>query len=141
VQAGSLRLSESPEVAEEPRLRKLKILVADDNKDAAESMQRILQVEGHEVQVAYDGKTAIEIAHGFRPEIALLDLDMPGIDGYGVAGAFRTSYGRALMLVAITGLGQEADRAKSLEAGFDFHFTKPVQLSELNRLLARAAQD
>ncbi len=115
----------------------LRVLVADDNRDAADSLQRILAHYGHTVKVAYDGFAAIELARGFGADVALLDIDMPGKTGYEVARALREA-GRAT-LVAVTGWGQEGDRRRAMEAGFDHHLTKPVDPGVLNALLAEIA--
>jgi len=113
----------------------LRVLVADDNRDAADSLQRVLALYGHEVRVAYDGAGALRMGREFRPRVAVLDIGMPGTDGYEVARAFRRTLGSEVKLVALTGWGQEADRRRALEAGFDHHLTKPVDPSALNDLL------
>ena len=123
----------------EARAPALRVLVADDNRDAADSMQRILALFGHEVQVAYDGSTALRLSEQFRPRVVLLDIGMPGTNGYEVARALRRSHGPRVTLVAVTGWGQEADRRRSSEAGFDHHLTKPVDPNTLNHLLAQVA--
>jgi CheY-like chemotaxis protein len=123
----------------EPQSPGLRVLVADDNRDAADSMQRILALFGHEVRVAYDGSTALRLGEQFRPRVALLDIGMPGTNGYEVARALRRSQGPRVTLVAVTGWGQEADRRRSSEAGFDHHLTKPVDPGTLNHLLAQVA--
>ena len=134
------RLHERPAAAYvEPQAPALRVLVADDNRDAADSMQRILALFGHEVQVAYDGSTALRLGEQFRPRVALLDIGMPGTNGYEVARALRRSQGERVTLVAVTGWGQEADRRRSSEAGFDHHLTKPVDPGALNHLLAKVA--
>ena len=117
----------------------LRVLVADDNRDAADSMQRILALFGHEVRVAYDGDAALELGERFRPRVALLDIGMPGTNGYDVARVLRRRQGDGVTLVAITGWGQDADRRRSSEAGFDHHLTKPVDPRTLNELLAEVA--
>ena len=117
----------------------LRVLVADDNRDAADSMQRILALFGHEVRVAYDGSTALKLSEQFRPRVALLDIGMPGTNGYEVARALRRQQGARVTLVAVTGWGQDADRRRSSEAGFDHHLTKPVDPGTLNHLLAEVA--
>jgi PAS domain S-box-containing protein len=117
----------------------LRILVADDNRDAADSLQRVLALYGHEVRVVYDGSSAVNVGTEFRPRVAILDIGMPGTNGYDVARALRTRHGDAVTLVALTGWGQEADRRRSAEAGFDHHLVKPVDPNELNSLLARLA--
>ena len=117
----------------------LRVLVADDNRDAADSLQRILALYGHEVRVAYDGGAALRLGAEFHPRVAILDIGMPGTDGYEVARALRHHNGPQVMLVALTGWGQEADRRRASEAGFDHHLTKPVDPKALNELLARVA--
>jgi len=119
--------------------RPMRVLVADDNRDAADSMQRVLALFGHEVRVAYDGPTALEVGEQFRPRVALLDIGMPGTNGYDVARALRRSQGPRVTLVAVTGWGQDADRRRSSEAGFDHHLTKPVDPNTLGHLLAEVA--
>jgi signal transduction histidine kinase len=117
----------------------LRVLVADDNRDAADSMQRMLALFGHEVKVAYDGSSAVRLGEQFAPRVALLDIGMPGTNGYEVARALRRVYGRRVTLVAVTGWGQAADRRRSSEAGFDHHLTKPVDPGTLTQLLSQVA--
>src|SRR5690606_16950347 len=112
-----------------------RILVADDNADAADSLQRILAFYGYAVKTAYDGRAALAAALEFEPQIAVLDIGMPEMDGYELARELRSRRGAALTLVALTGWGQEHDRRRSAEAGFDHHLTKPVDPSLLNDLL------
>ena len=119
----------------------LRVLVADDNRDAADSLQRILALYGHDVRVAYDGATAVKLGEEFRPRVAILDIGIPGTNGYDVARALRNRQGERVMLVALTGWGQEADRRRATEAGFDHHLTKPVDPSSLNSLLAQATKN
>jgi len=124
---------------EEPvQVPSMRILVADDNRDAADSLQRVLALFGHEVRVAYDGASALQISGEFRPRVAILDLGMPGTDGYAVARSLRRQ--GDLTLVALTGWGQETDRRRTAEAGFDHHLIKPVDPQMLNALLAEAAK-
>ena len=118
----------------------LRVLIADDNKDAADSLQRILSHYGYSVKAAYDGFSAIELALIFEPHIAVLDIDMPGKTGYDVAQALRERAGTPPMLVALTGWGQEGDRRRAMEAGFHHHLTKPVDPGTLNALLAEIAR-
>ena len=115
-------------------------LVIEDNADAAESMALLLQLSGHEAEMALDGSAGVEAARGFRPEVVLCDIGLPGeLDGYGVARAFRADPElRSTFLIALTGYGQEEDRRRALEAGFDAHLTKPADLEELKKLMARA---
>jgi len=116
----------------------LRVLVADDNRDAADSLQRILTLYGHEVRVAYDGATALQLGEQFRPRVAVLDIGMPAPNGYEVARAIRQRLGGEVKLVALTGWGQDGDRKRALEAGFDHHLTKPVDPGALNELLTLA---
>ena len=117
-----------------------RILVADDNLDALESLATLLSLDGHEVYRARDGAEALEVAEQQRPEIALLDIGMPRADGYEVARRIRCEpWGRGITLVALTGWGQESDRRRSEEAGFDVHLTKPVDPKVVSELLAGAA--
>ena len=126
----------APRIEPEPGVP-LRILVADDNRDTADSLQRVLALYGHEVQVAYDGAAAVSIGEQFRPRVAILDIAMPGTNGYDVARALRSRHGGEVTLVALTGWGQDADRRRALEAGFDHHLIKPVDPNELNSLLGR----
>jgi two-component system CheB/CheR fusion protein len=119
--------------------RPVRVLVADDNRDAADSLQRILAMHGHDVRVAYDGQTALELGKEFRPRVAVLDIAMPGGDGYDVARAIRSQQGAGITLVALTGWGQDADRRRAIDSGFDYHLVKPVDPDELNDLLAQLA--
>jgi CheY-like chemotaxis protein len=111
--------------------------VVDDNVDAAASLARLLRrVYGQEVRVAHDGPNALELVEEFRPEVVLLDIGMPGMDGYEVARRIRgLGDFSGTRLIALTGWGQEADRLSSREAGFDHHLVKPVDPEVLCRLL------
>jgi signal transduction histidine kinase len=121
-----------------PAQRGRRILVADDNRDALESLATLLQINGHEVHTAADGAIAIELAAQLRPEVALLDLGMPRFDGYEVARRIRAeAWGKQTVLVALTGWGQDEDRRRSREAGFDSHLVKPLDLDALTDFLAR----
>jgi PAS domain S-box-containing protein len=117
----------------------VRVVVADDNRDAADSLERILRLFGHDVRVAYDGAAAVALAEDFRPRVAVLDITMPGTNGYDVARKLRARHSEGITLVALTGWGQESDRKRALEAGFDYHLTKPVDPEALNRLLAGVA--
>ena len=118
------------------RRTKRRLLLVDDNIDAATSQAALLRYLGHDVEVAYSGEAALEKARDFRPEIVLLDLGMPGMDGYEVARRLRaTPEGADIKLVAQTGWGQEEDRRRTREAGFDAHLAKPVDMAALQRLL------
>jgi PAS domain S-box-containing protein len=113
----------------------VKVLVADDNRDAADSLHRILVLYGYEVRVCYDGAAALKLGEDFRPRVVILDIGMPGANGYDVARAMREREGNKVTLVAMTGWGQETDRRRALDAGFDYHLTKPVDPGALNELL------
>jgi signal transduction histidine kinase len=115
----------------------LRVLVADDNKDAVESVAMVLRLAGHEVRTAHDGAAAVAAAVAFRPQAVLLDIGMPGMDGYAVARRLRQVGLDGAYLVAMTGYGQDEDRRRSREAGFDHHLTKPVAPEDLEGLLAR----
>jgi PAS domain S-box-containing protein len=118
-----------------PRVR---ILVADDNRDSADTLAMLLEFGGHEVRKAYDGLAALELAEQFRPQIALLDIGMPQMDGYQTARGIRDrAWGNAVFLVALTGWGQDQDRRRAAAAGFDRHLTKPVDPDELARLIVQ----
>jgi CheY-like chemotaxis protein len=107
--------------------------------DAAESLAMLLRLWGHEVVVAHNGPEALRAAGAQRPEVALLDISLPGMDGYELARRLRGQLGLGqAVLVALTGWGQEEDRRRSKEAGFGHHLVKPVDLSELQDLLALA---
>jgi CheY-like chemotaxis protein len=115
-------------------LRGQRVLVADDNADAAEMLCSFLMFSGHEVVAAADGLQALREAERFRPHVALLDIGMPGLDGYTVAERLRADPSTApIRLAALTGWGQASDRDRALTAGFDAHFTKPVDLDTLSR--------
>jgi CheY-like chemotaxis protein len=117
------------------------VLVVDDNQNGADSLQQLLEIYGHESRAAYDGESALRLAREFRPDVVLLDLGMPGLDGYQVARRLRRDEGlHDALLVALTGYGSEEDRRLSAEAGFDAHLLKPADLGQLQRLLADAAR-
>lgn len=116
-----------------------RVLVVDDNRDAAESLSMLLELTGHKTERAYDGQDALEKALAFNPEVILLDLGMPGMSGYDACRALReNALACDALIVALTGWGQEVDRLKCDEAGFDGHLVKPVTREALTALLARA---
>jgi CheY-like chemotaxis protein len=118
--------------------RAIRVLLVDDNVDAAESLAMLLRLWGHEVAVAHDGPAALRAAAAQRPQVALLDIGLPGMDGHEVARRLRSQPGLGpVVLVALTGWGQDEDRRRSQEAGFDHHLTKPVELSALRELLTQ----
>ena len=121
----------------EPR----RILVADDNHDAAESLTLQLRLAGHDVRTVHDGLEALAVAKTFKPQIVLLDLGMPKMDGYETARNMRLrSWGKGATLIALTGWGQQPDRQRTSEAGFDVHLVKPVSEAQLFHALACAGQ-
>jgi len=116
---------------------RLRILIADDNRDAAESLAMLLEMAGHEVRVAHLGRAALSLARMFRPDTALLDIGMPDLSGYEVAQSLRTeTWAANILLIALTGWGQDSDRRRALEAGFDHHLIKPVDPDKLAELIA-----
>ena len=126
---------ESDEVR--PTSARYRLLIADDNRDCADSLAMLLQVMGHEVETAYAGDQAVEIAERMRPDAILLDLGMPKLDGYETCRTIRTKpWGREVVLIALTGLGQEEDRRRTQEASFDLHLVKPVDSADLLKVLA-----
>jgi DNA-binding response OmpR family regulator len=117
-----------------------RILVVDDNEDAANSLATLLEVMGYEVRTAYDGPEAIAAADDFHPAVALLDIGLPRLSGYDIARHVRDRRGNEVLLVAITGWGQEDDRRRAREAGFDHHFTKPADFEVLLELIGNELQ-
>jgi PAS domain S-box-containing protein len=115
--------------------RRLRVLVADDNRDAADSLARLLEMLGHEVRVAYDGLQAEALAAQWPAAVAILDIGMPQRNGYEVAGRLRAAHGPAITLIAATGWGQESDRLRAAQAGFDHHLTKPLDPERLSEIL------
>ena len=114
-----------------------RVLVVDDNRDGADSLAMMLRLLGNEVKTANDGVEAVAEAGRFRPEVILMDVGMPRLNGLDATRRIREQpWGRGVMLVALTGWGQEQDRRRSQSAGFDFHLTKPVEPAALERLLA-----
>jgi PAS domain S-box-containing protein len=126
-----------PERANPGPTRSLRILVVDDNRDSTESLGLLLRLSGHDVRGAYDGLEAIGAADEFRPDVVLLDIGLPKMDGYDVARRLRQEpWGQAMVVIAVTGWGQEEDRQRSIDAGFDHHLVKPVDPLTLLELLA-----
>jgi CheY-like chemotaxis protein len=130
--------AEGPRVARAPARR---VLVVDDNADSAAMMAAVLELHGHEVRVACDGHQAVEAAAEFVPEVALLDIGLPGLNGYEVAQRIRTDPRTcSAHLIAVTGWGHEEDRQRALESGFDAHLTKPADPEHIVELVGRAAR-
>jgi CheY-like chemotaxis protein len=115
---------------------KRRILVVDDNRDSARTMARLLKLIGDDVRTAHDGVEAVEVAEDFRPEVILMDVGMPRMDGFEAARQIRDRpWGRGVTILALTGWGQEGDRLQSQAAGCDGHLVKPVNLDDLESLL------
>jgi PAS domain S-box-containing protein len=113
-----------------------RILVVDDNQDSADSLGMLLHMLGHEVKTANDGETALAAAEEFRPDVAILDIGLPKVNGYDLAKQIREQpWGRSIVLVALTGWGQEQHRKRSAESGFNHHLTKPVEFEVLQEIL------
>jgi two-component system CheB/CheR fusion protein len=124
----------SERTAHQPRRRRL--MVIDDNRDAAESMSMLLELWGHEVVCAYDGRSALEAAAKYHPDAVFLDIGLPGMDGYEIAERLRElPESSHAVLIAITGYGQDEDRRRSRDAGIDHHLVKPVAPETLHTLL------
>ncbi len=120
---------------------KTTILVVDDNVDSADTMARLLQISGHRVHVAYDGKTGLTAAQSFEPNIILLDIGLPGMDGYAVARQLREHPAtKDVLLIAMTGYGQHKDELRARQAGFDHHLIKPVEFNVFESILAIARE-
>jgi two-component system CheB/CheR fusion protein len=115
--------------------RARKVLVVDDNRDAADSLSMLLTSRGHQVRVAYDGLEAVGAAVAFHPDVVLMDIGLPKLSGYDAARRIREARGSEVQLIAITGWGQDEDRRKSREAGCDHHLTKPVDPEAIARLI------
>lgn len=113
----------------------LRVLVVDDNVDAAESLCTLLGMLGHETAVAFDGPTGLALAQQFRPDVAILDLGLPRLSGYDLARQLRAETDAPRLFVAVSGYGQPEDRRRSREAGFDHHLTKPVEIAVIQSVL------
>ena len=135
----SSSVSQSSDNKNEPAMPKsqLRILVVDDNRDAAFSLTELLIEMGNTTCAAHDGEEAVEAAERFRPDVVLLDIGLPKMNGYEVAHAIRQKpWGMSVILIAVTGWGQEEDKRKSKDAGFDRHMVKPVEPRVLMKLIA-----
>jgi CheY-like chemotaxis protein len=127
----------APAPAAGPEAPARRILIVDDNVDTANTLAMLLKPFGQETQVAHTGQRALQLAAAFRPDVILLDIGLPGMDGYQDAERVRQNEGLAgVRLVAVSGYGQEADRRRSERAGFDHHLVKPVDIARLQELLA-----
>ena len=123
-----------------PAKQRFRILVVDDNHDSALSLAMMLSIMGHETRTAHDGESAVATAESFRPEVVLLDIGLPKLNGYEVAQRIReNAWGASMFLIAVTGWGQEEDRQRSSEVGLNVHMVKPVEPAALERLLSELA--
>src|SRR5690606_33767618 len=123
--------------------KRLRVLVVDDNKDAADSLHLLLDAIGQDVVTVYDGPSALDVIDKFRPDVVMLDIGMPLMSGYDVARRIRERTGdhKRPVLAAVTGWGQETDRSRSREEGFRYHFVKPVEISVLRELIREIAEE
>lgn len=129
-----------PSLNKQPPITARRILVVDDNRDSAESLAELLELNGNQTRTAFDGLEAVEAAATFKPDLILLDIGLPKLNGYGVCRRIREQpWGKSMVIVALTGWGQEEDRQKSKEAGFNGHMVKPIDLTALSKLLADLA--
>jgi two-component system CheB/CheR fusion protein len=119
--------------ASPPRCRQ--VLIVEDNVDQAQTLRMFLSMKGHRLEIAATGPAAIESAHRFRPEVVLLDLGLPGIDGFEVARQLRQEYGQAIRIIAVSAYASENDRRLSLEAGCELHLVKPADPRFIESLL------
>ncbi len=137
VSQGLGRLETDPPTTAPGGFSKRRVLIVDDNRDAAASLAMMLSLLGHELRTAHDGLEALELAEAFRPDLMLLDIGLPRLNGYEICLRIREQpWGKRIYIIAVTGWGQEDDRRRSQEAGFDYHMLKPVDYVELERLLA-----
>ncbi|MGH2746244.1 MAG: ATP-binding response regulator [Thermoleophilaceae bacterium] len=124
-----------------PASRRLRILVIDDNRDAAESLCMLLDLLGHETRAAHDGPSGLDITKEFRPQAVFIDIGMPGMSGYEVCGRLRKlTHTEDVVCVALTGFGAEEDRERSRDAGFDHHLVKPLEIAALRDILLQIPQ-
>ncbi len=125
----------------QPATARLRVLVVEDNRDAADTLCLLLEILGHDVQAAYTGTDGVRRAAGWEPDAVLCDIGLPGMDGFEVARRLRRQPGtEQALLVAITGYGTEQDRRRGCEAGFDHYLVKPADPNDLRRLLADRAR-
>jgi CheY-like chemotaxis protein len=126
-----------PGPAPQAPAQRFKILVVDDNPDSALSLAMMLSIMGHETRTAHDGESAVATAESFLPDVVLLDIGLPKLNGYEVAQRIReTTWGASMYLIAVTGWGQDEDRQRSSEVGLNVHMVKPVEPAALEKLLA-----
>jgi CheY-like chemotaxis protein len=125
------------QTAASPTAKRFRILVVDDNHDSALSLAMMLSIMGHDTRTAHDGESAVAMAESFLPEVVLLDIGLPKLNGYEVAQRIREqAWGVSMFLIAVTGWGQDEDRERSSEVGLNVHMVKPVEPAALEKLLA-----
>jgi signal transduction histidine kinase len=127
-----------PRESQPAAAKKRRVLVVEDSDDARESLRHLLELDGHEVALAADGAEGLRQIESFRPDVALIDIGLPGMNGYELARAARAGAGKHVLLVAVTGYGQSAEREMALKSGFDLHLTKPVSMTDLERAIREA---
>jgi CheY-like chemotaxis protein len=132
--------SDEPPAVRIPTPASHRILVVDNNRDAADSLAMLLRMAGHQTHTAYDGQEALVMVGELTPDVVLLDIGLPNLNGYEVARRIREQGGTGPTLIAVTGWGSEDDYRQSLEAGFDEHLTKPVEFAMLRRILSERLQ-
>jgi len=126
-----------PERADPVASHRLDVLVVEDNADARDSLMSLLELKGHRVRGAADGRSALDSIAREKPDLAFVDIGLPDVDGYAIAREVRTRPGmKSVVLVALTGYGQPDDQAQALSAGFDLHVTKPIAADHLDRVLS-----
>jgi CheY-like chemotaxis protein len=139
-----LTAPEGPQAAAGQRAegKALRVLIVEDHRDAAEMLKDLLEMNGYEVEIALSGPDGVRAARASRPDVVLCDIGLPGMDGYEVAERLRADPGGAFRrLVAVTGYGQDEDRRRSREAGFQYHLVKPIDPEELREVLLTLADD
>jgi CheY-like chemotaxis protein len=125
----------------QPTVRPLRVLVVDDNVDTVFSFSMLLKASGHDVRPAHDGPTAVQAALDYRPDVVFLDIGLPGLNGYEVAKQIRQHpVLKSVVLIALSGYGQDSDRQTSLQAGFNHHLVKPARLAEILQILATVSE-
>jgi len=130
--------NDDPPVVGAAEVAPRRVIIVDDNVDAAESLRAVLEMNGHTVEVAFDADALLAAIEPFAPDVLLLDIDLPGLDGYQLARRVRSLRdGDRLVLIAVTGWGKEGDHERAREAGFDEHMTKPVLIEALEAAIAR----
>lgn len=137
-----LRKDAEPTPFQERHLPKRRVIIADDNRAAADGLKQVMARMGHDVRAVYDGSQVVELAAEFRPDLILMDLSMPGMDGYEAARRIRQQpWGKTLLLVAVSGWGQKHHRSRAAEAGFDHYLVKPIAMADMTRMLEDSGVD